>query len=201
MKSICEHDDVLNFAWESTLWGLLEWTLKALIKIMKWDGLSVNKIIEFNNLWCYLRSHGDGQQGWVSDKNLSMLNSEGPWSKRFMLALKIINPAKSVCIIIYRAGTLLLWNKTKQAYNRNRVETDNNRVQTQKYAFHSCFIMLKSQFDLELISWPSSQHFDIWHGSGQWPVTSDQWPPCLLTSHLGGLVHAAPLASTLLARR
>ena len=141
---------------------------------------SVNKIIALNNLWCYLRSHG-GQQGRVSDENadyickyeicimyhVSTLNSEGPWNKRFMLALQIINQAKSVCIIILLLRARCSY-ETKQT---NGPQPFYNRVQTQIYAFNTCFIMLRSEFDLVLISWPRSQHFDIWH-RGQWPVTT-----------------------------
>ena len=133
------------------------------------------------------------QTTYVKMKYVSCINVElrGPWNKRFMLALQIINQAKSVCIIIL----LLRANCSYETKQTNGPQPFYSRVQTQIYAFNTCFIMLRSEFDLVLISWPRSQHFDIWH-RGQWPMTT-----LSAASHLGGLEHAAPLASTLLARR
>lgn len=110
--------------------------------------------------------------------HVSCINVElrGPWNKRFMLALQIINQAKSVCIIIL----LLRANCSYETKQTNGPQPFYSRVQTQIYAFNTCFIMLRSEFDLVLISWPRSQHFDIWH-RGQWPVTSDHPVCCHLT--------------------
>ena len=96
--------------------------------------------------------------------HVSCINVElrGPWNKRFMLALQIINQAKSVCIIIL----LLRANCSYETKQTNGPQPFYSRVQTQIYAFNTCFIMLRSEFDLVLISWPRSQHFDIW------PVTT-----------------------------
>ena len=133
---------------------------------------------------------------YVSCIIVSTLNSEGPWNKRFMLALQIINQAKSVCIIILLLRARCSY-ETKQT---NGPQPFYSRVQTQIYAFNSCFIMLRAQVWVRSCFDFVTKVPTFWHLTS-WPVTNDQWPPCLLTSHLGGLEHAAPLASTLLARR
>ncbi len=146
---------------------------------------SVNKIIALNNLWCYLRSHG-GQQGRVSDENadyickyeicimyhVSTLNSEGPWNKRFMLALQIINQAKSVCIIILLLRARCSY-ETKQT---NGPQPFYSRVQTQIYAFNTCFIMLRAQVWVRSCFDFVTKVPTFWHLTS-WPVTSDH-PVC-----------------------
>ena len=103
IESICKHD-VMNLARESDAY------LDVVTGINQNNEMrlfSVNKIIELNNLWWYPRSLGGlGSRRGVSDENLEIIVStfisKGPWNKRLMLALQIINQTKSVCIINIR---------------------------------------------------------------------------------------------------